>query len=62
MKLLDFGMNLAINDMDVPLIIKVASIPKERMQVYFIDIEDYFKRGLFYMTIKGKFLKTMMRE
>lgn len=38
------GMNLVINDMDMPLIIKVASIPKERMQVYFIDNEDYFKR------------------
>ena len=36
-------MNLVINDIDVPLIIKVASIPKERMQVYFIDNEDYFK-------------------
>ena len=29
------GMNLVVNDMDMPLIIKVASIPKERMQVYF---------------------------
>ncbi len=38
------GMNLIINDMDMPLIIKVASIPKERMQVYFIDNDDYFKR------------------
>ena len=38
------GMNLVINDMDMPLIIKVASIPKERMQVYFIDNEEYFKR------------------
>jgi starch synthase len=38
------GMNLIINDLDMPLIIKVASIPKERMQVYFIDNEDYFKR------------------
>jgi starch synthase len=37
-------MNLVINDLDMPLIIKVASIPKERMQVYFIDNEDYFKR------------------
>lgn len=37
------GINLIINDMDMPLIIKVASIPKERMQVYFIDSEDYFK-------------------
>ncbi|PZD78978.1 glycogen/starch synthase [Mesonia sp. K7] len=38
------GMNLVINDLDMPLIIKVASVPKERMQVYFIDNEDYFKR------------------
>lgn len=38
------GMNLVVNDVDMPLIIKVASIPKERMQVYFIDNEEYFKR------------------
>lgn len=38
------GMNLVINDMDMPLVIKVASIPKERIQVYFIDNDDYFKR------------------
>lgn len=38
------GLNLVIDDLDMPLIIKVASIPKERMQVYFIDNEDYFKR------------------
>ncbi|MGY8922395.1 MAG: glycogen/starch synthase [Flavobacteriales bacterium] len=38
------GMNLVINDLDMPLIIKVASIPKERMQVYFIDNDEYFKR------------------
>jgi starch synthase len=38
------GMNLIINDMDMPLIIKVASIPKEGMQVYFIDNDEYFKR------------------
>jgi starch synthase len=37
-------MNLVVNDMDMPLIIKVASIPKERIQVYFIDNEEYFKR------------------
>ena len=41
------GMNLIIDDIDMPLIIKVASIPKERMQVYFIDNDEYFKnRGL----------------
>ncbi len=38
------GMNLIIDDTDHPLIIKVASIPQVRMQVYFIDNEDYFQR------------------
>ena len=38
------GMNLVINDIDHPLIIKVASIPSARMQVYFIDNEEYFSR------------------
>jgi starch synthase len=38
------GMNLIINDTDHPLIIKVASIQSARMQVYFIDNEDYFSR------------------
>jgi len=38
------GMNLIINDSDHPLIIKVASIQSARMQVYFIDNEDYFAR------------------
>lgn len=38
------GMNLIINDQDHPLIIKVASIPTARMQVYFIDNEEYFQR------------------
>lgn len=38
------GMNLIIDDTDHPLIIKVASIPSARLQVYFIDNEDYFQR------------------
>lgn len=38
------GMNLVINDTDHQLIIKVASIQAARMQVYFIDNEDYFQR------------------
>lgn len=38
------GMNMVINDTDHPLIIKVASVPSARMQVYFIDNEEYFKR------------------
>jgi len=48
------GMNLIINDMDMPLIIKVASIPKERMQVYFIDNEEYFKRKAVFTNEDGK--------
>lgn len=48
------GVNLIIDDIDVPLVIKVASIPKERMQVYFIDNEDYFKRKFVYTDAKGK--------
>jgi starch synthase len=47
------GMNMIINDMDMPLIIKVASIPKERMQVYFIDNEEYFKRKATFADDKG---------
>lgn len=38
------GMNLIIDDTDHPLIIKVASIQAARMQVYFIDNDDFFKR------------------
>lgn len=37
-------MNIVVNDVDRPLVIKVASIPAARIQVYFIDNEDYFKR------------------
>ena len=37
-------MNLIIDDTDHPLIIKVASIQSARMQVYFIDNDDYFQR------------------
>ncbi|GGD81693.1 glycogen/starch synthase [Planktosalinus lacus] len=49
------GMNLVINDLDMPLIIKVASIPKERMQVYFIENDDYFKRKATYADEDGVF-------
>lgn len=38
------GMNLIIDDTDHPLIIKVASIQPARMQVYFIDNDDFFSR------------------
>ena len=38
------GMNLIIDNNDHPLIIKVASIQAARMQVYFIDNQEYFER------------------
>lgn len=40
------GMNLIIDDTDHPLIIKVATIPQTRIQVYFIDNDDYFSKRL----------------
>ncbi len=51
------GMNLVVNDTDHPLIIKVASIPTARMQVYFIDNEDYFHRKAVLSDKKGKYFK-----
>lgn len=47
------GMNIIINDLDQPLIIKVASLPGERLQVYFIDNEEYFKRKFYYKDEDG---------
>lgn len=47
------GMNIIINDLDQPLIIKVASLPGERLQVYFIDNEEYFKRKQYYTDDDG---------
>lgn len=42
------GINITVGDEDFPLIIKVASLPNARMQVYFLDNEDLFKRkGIF---------------
>lgn len=49
------GMNLIIDDTDHPLIIKVASIQPARMQVYFIDNEEYFQRKNFLTDADGKF-------
>ena len=48
------GMNLIIDDIDHPLIIKVASIQQARMQVYFIDNEEYFKRKSLYHDPEGQ--------
>ncbi|MEP6677046.1 MAG: glycogen/starch synthase [Ferruginibacter sp.] len=38
------GINVSIDGDDYPLVIKVASLPSARLQVYFLDNEDYFKR------------------
>ena len=48
------GMNLIIDDTDHPLIIKVASIQAARMQVYFIDNEDFFQRKFTVCDADGK--------
>ncbi|MCX6280495.1 MAG: glycogen/starch synthase [Bacteroidetes bacterium] len=49
------GMNLIIDDTDHPLIIKVASIQQARMQIYFIDNEDYFQRKYTFYDKNNKF-------
>jgi len=49
------GMNIIIDDNDNPLIIKVASIPAARMQVYFLDNEEYFQRKQVFADASGKF-------
>ncbi|MBP5668540.1 MAG: glycogen/starch synthase [Salinivirgaceae bacterium] len=51
------GMNLIIDDTDHPLIIKVASIQSARMQVYFIDNEDYFQRKATLKSTEGQFFE-----
>ncbi|MEF9931844.1 MAG: glycogen/starch synthase [Bacteroidales bacterium] len=51
------GMNIVVNDIDRPLIIKVSSISSARMQVYFIDNEDYFHRKSIFADEDGKFFE-----
>jgi starch synthase len=51
------GMNLIIDNNDHPLIIKVASIQQARMQIYFIDNEDYFQRKAQLYDKGGKFFE-----
>ncbi len=48
------GTNIVVNDEDIPLIIKVASIPKERMQVYFIGSSENFHQRMFIYDEEGK--------
>lgn len=51
------GMNIIIGDVDRPLIIKVASISSARIQVYFIDNDDYFRRKQITFDTDGKFFE-----
>ncbi len=51
------GMNLIIDETDHPLVIKVGSIQSARMQVYFIDNEEYFHRKTVFHDSKKKFHK-----
>ncbi|MGB0838575.1 MAG: glycogen/starch synthase [Chitinophagales bacterium] len=51
------GINIIIDEDDFPLIIKVASLPGARMQVYFLDNEDFFRRKNIFENKDGKFHK-----
>lgn len=48
------GMNIIVDEDDFPLIIKVASLPGARLQVYFLDNDDFFKRKSVFEDDKGK--------
>ena len=48
------GMNIIVNDDDYPLIIKVASLPGSRIQVYFLDNEEFFKRKSVFEDSEGQ--------
>jgi starch synthase len=49
------GINIPVGDEEKPLIIKVASIPNAKLQVYFIDNEDYFHRKSVFHDKENKF-------
>ena len=51
------GMNLILDDFDHQLIIKVASIQSARMQIYFIDNDEYFPRKIMFHDEDGNFLE-----
>ena len=51
------GMNIIVDDADHPLIIKVASIPQARVQVYFIDNDEFFRRKRIFRDENEKYFK-----
>lgn len=56
------GMNIIVDDDDYPLIIKVASLPGSRMQVYFLDNEEFFKENLSIRMLQASSLMTTLTE
>ena len=48
------GINVSIDSDDYPLVIKVASLPNARLQVYFLDNDDYFRRKSIFHDEQGK--------
>ena len=51
------GINISVGDEEKPLVIKVASIPNAKLQVYFIDNEDYFHRKSVFFDKQEKFFE-----
>ena len=51
------GINVSIDNDDYPLVIKVASLPNARLQVYFLDNEDFFKRKSIFTDEKDKWFE-----
>ena len=51
------GINVTIDNDDYPLVIKVASLPNARLQIYFLDNEDYFKRKSIFHDEKEKWFE-----
>lgn len=51
------GINVSIDNDDYPLVIKVASLPNARLQIYFLDNEDYFKRKSIFHDEKEKWFE-----
>lgn len=48
------GMNIIVDEDDYPLIIKVASLPGARLQVYFLDNDEFFRRKQIFADKEGK--------
>jgi starch synthase len=48
------GMNISVDEDDYPLIIKVASLPGTRLQVYFLENDEFFKRKEFFVDAENQ--------